>query len=282
MGWAVRHYRAARERALEVIAKKLLSMSAFKARRHLKTHGAMRILIDSSVIANGVTHESIWISTGTGKWGGRIEVNTGYLACVPVHAPTNDTILYKETRYLAGIAQLAKENLLNLYTSGELEAEKFRHPIGLFSGYGWFDYNVFRDTNIERIDNNFYLDLHNPTKTQQLRLSNCRDPLFLELQNALGPKSNLDAFHIFTAEKFQLDAFLCLDFKLIRRVRQLQNKSPFSNLKTKILLPSDLASIIGHLPFDTNLLTYITDRGPRRADLHMPDQKRRPRGEYKQ
>ncbi|CAN5487374.1 hypothetical protein BH10PSE11_BH10PSE11_23130 [soil metagenome] len=275
-----KYYSSVRERAVERGATTLLSISTLGARRYLKRNGPLRILIDTSVIGNAVTHETGWISTGPKMWG-NIEVNTGYMARIPVHSPTNKTRMYQEIRYLPGIAHLARHNFLKLFTSGELQAEAFSQPAGRFSGYGWYDYNVFKNTKIETIDDAFYLDLVNPKQAQQTRLKGCQEPLFLSLVENLGESNNQDAFHIFTAEKFGLDVFLCLDFPLVNKIRSLSHKLPFRELRTKVMLPSDLASLIRQLPFDTNLHSYVDSSVPRRADLHMPGEQRRPRKDYK-
>lgn len=272
-------YNLSRFRAVERAAKALLSLSTLNARRHLKRRKQLRVLIDNSIIGNAVTHETGWISTGPKMWG-HIEVNTGYMARIPVHSPNNNSRMYREIRYLPGIAHLARSELLELFTSSELQAEAFRQPAGRFAGYGLYDYNIFSDIKMKNVDDEYHLDLVDPKKAQQIRLEKCKDPLFLSLVEILGTSNNLDAFHIFTAEKFGLDIFLCLDFPLVHKVRSSFYETPFKDLHSKVMLPSDFASLVGLIPFDTNLLTYIDASVPRRGDLHMPDERRRPRKEY--
>lgn len=259
------------------LANSLLPLATLHAKIVLRRNAPLRLLIDSSVLGHGVTHETGWISTGPKMWG-HIEVPTGYMAQVPVHAPTNEGRVYREVRYLAGIAHLARTGHLKALTSSELSAEQFRQPVGRFRGYGWADYSVFRDVKLESVDG-YRLDLVNSKVTQHARIAACADPLFRALLDALGPKMSLDAYHIYTAEKHGLYCFLHIDFPLAEKVRQSSKKEPFSSLRTRILLPSEFASAIRLLPLDSNLLTLADDGSlwASRPDLHMHEQRRQRR-----
>jgi hypothetical protein len=208
-------------------------------------------------------------------WGGKVEVPTGYLAKIPIHAPSNDTQLYNEVQYLAGIAYLARTGYLKLCTSAELKAEQFRQPIGRFQGYGYADHNVFAGIRLESVDG-FKLDLNNPKQAQLDRVASCIDPIYQGLLAQFGQKQSLDAYHIYTAEKFGLFAFLHIDFKLDNSLQRKSNVTPLKDVKARVLLPSQFAKMINLLPVHTNLLTLADDDTffPTRADLHAHDQKR--------
>jgi len=254
------------------LAKSLLPMATLRARFVLRRNAPLRVLVDNSVLGHGVTHETGWISTGTGMWG-NIEVPTGYMAQIPVHAPQNDGRLYNEVRYLASIAHMGRTGHLKLCSSAELDAERFRQPIGRFIGYGWADHSVFKDISMESVDG-FHLDLADPKATQLERVAACTDPLYRSLLEALGEKLSLDAYHIFTAEKHGLFCFLHIDFPLANRVSKNSTKAPFTELHTRVLLPSELARLFGVLPVATNLLTLADDDFPTRVDLHSEKQQR--------
>lgn len=171
------------------LAKALLPMSVLPTKVILRKNSPLRILVDSSVLAHGITHEGGWISTGSAMWGGQIEVQAGYLAKIPIHAPGNDTQLYNEVQYLAGIAHLARTGYLKLCTSAELKAEQFRQPTGRFQGYGYADHNVFAGIRFESIDG-LKLDLSNPKQAQLDRIAYCTDPLYQALLAHLGQKQS--------------------------------------------------------------------------------------------
>jgi hypothetical protein len=78
------------------------------------------------------------------------------------------------------------------------------------------------------------------------------------------------------AERFGLFCFLHIDFPLADTVKQRKHSEPFRSLKTRILLPSELAGLIGLLPIDTNAIPLAEDDTffPTRADLHSDQQKR--------
>src|SRR5262249_28230638 len=119
----------------------------------------LKILLDNSVLGFAVTHESAWISTGTKKWGGTVDIDTGYMARVPVHSAENRSEEYQNIRYLAGIAELAADGFLALHTSAELNGERWRQPLGRFKGYGWFDQSLFKGAQIATIDAPLPLDI---------------------------------------------------------------------------------------------------------------------------
>lgn len=257
------------------LAKALLPLSALPSRLVLKRNQPLRILVDSSVLFHGVTHESGWISTGSVMWGGKIEVPTGYLARIPIHAPNSEARLYTEVQFLAGIAHLARLGYLTLCSSAEIKAEQFRQPMGRFQGYGYADHNVFAGLKLGSVDG-FHLDLHDPKQRQLDRIARCSDPLYKSLLEQCGEKQSLDAYHIYTAEKFGLFALLHIDFKLDGTVQRKSKVMPFKDLKTRVLLPSQFAKIIRLLPVQTNLLTLSNDDTffPTRSDLHAQDQRR--------
>ncbi|MGY4572961.1 hypothetical protein [Bradyrhizobium sp. USDA 3256] len=257
------------------LAKALLPMSVLPTKLTLRKKSPLRILVDSSVLAHGITHEGGWISTGSVMWGGKVEVPTGYLAKIPIHAPGNDTPLYNEVQYLAGIAHLARAGYLKLCTSAELKAEQFRQPIGRFQGYGSADHNVFASIRFESVDG-FKLDLNDAKQAQLDRIASCADPTYQALLAQLGQKQSLDAYHIYTAEKFDLFAFLHIDFKLDSSLQRKSKSTHLNDLKTRVLLPSQFAKMINLLPVHTNLLTLADDDTffRTRAALHAHDQKR--------
>ena len=103
---------------------------------------ASQILIDNTVIGHGITHETAWIDTGRKLWGGSIPIDTGFTARIPVHSETVNSDASRSIRYLPTIASLARDGVLALYSSPELDDERMTHPIGRFSGYGSYDYRV--------------------------------------------------------------------------------------------------------------------------------------------
>lgn len=268
----VGRYRTAREHVIGSVCRGLVNLSTIQARAHLRGTTPLRILVDTSVLGHSITHETAWISTGTKKWGPH-DIATGYAARIPVHSPKNDSRLYQEVRYLAGIAQLARRGHIELFTSAELKAETFRQPVGRFSGYGYYDLGLFRGIPMESVDG-FHLDLNDPKQTQLRRVASCNDPLYQSLLALFGQKGSLDAFHVFTAEKFGMFCFLHIDFPLSEKVTQNRAKAAFTELTTKILTPSQLGKMIGLLPVDSNLLSYEEASFPVRPDLHWDKQRR--------
>ena len=290
------------------LADVLVDWSTFRAQRSLKVTGPIKVLVDSNVLGYGITHETRWIPTGTSNWGGA-DVETGYAARIPVHSADDDSEIYRDITYLPGIAHLARIGLVKLMTSAELITERLRHPIGRYRGYGFFDFNVFKDINIPSVDGNHLPDFRdldffneNPTinmvihstdidplaifgtsrEEQQARLSKSKCALYNGLVAAIGAKNNLDAWHIRTAEKHGMFCFLTMDRKLMRNVNSKQKGFPLSSLETKLMTPSDLGRHLQLIPVPPVVLSYNDASFFVRPDLSSPANKRhRPRSEPK-
>lgn len=205
------------------LVESLLSLATLQARVRRRDVRAP-ILVDNSVLLHGLDH--------------------------------GDPRMDHEIRYLGGISHLARLGSLKLCSSAELFAERFREPIVRLCDDG--DFSIFRGIQLKCIDS-FNLDLSAPESAQQRRLDECRDPLYLSLVEALGPQFKLDAYNIFTAETYGLYGFLHLDLPLADKVQQVCNEPPFSTLKAKILLPSDVAQPLGVLPIEPSLLAAVDE-----------------------
>ncbi|MCB9992242.1 MAG: hypothetical protein H6873_01145 [Hyphomicrobiaceae bacterium] len=275
-----------RFRYLPPMVDALIGLTTYTARKSID-ETPLRILVDSNVLGNAVTHETAWVSTGPGKWGD-IEIETGYSARIPVHPEDSQSREYVNASYLPGVARLAHDGYLELLTSAELQDEIFRQPAGRFGGYGSFDYSILRSTKFESVDGVVFptlgpssLNLPSAKEQQLERIRNKADGLYLDLVKVLGTKSSLDAWHIRTAEKHGLFCFLTMDFKLCRKVRESQDREPIKSLKTKVMSPQELGEFLGLRPIPLNLLSYHGASWFVRPDLHMPGGKRRPLREYR-
>lgn len=264
-------------------AETLVALSTFAARLRLRHCQPMNILVDNSLLAHAVTHETAWISTGVSAWGSH-EIETGYSARIPVRHK-DETREFQNVQYLAGIAHLAKRGDLSLMTSSELELEQWNHPTGRFRGYGYFDKSLFSDLKLRSIDGippvaigPEWMNLPSLKEQQLMRLSRSDDPLYLGLEKLLGPKNSQDAWHIRTAEIHGMFCFLTMDFRLCKILDGRRNQEPVRSLQTKVWTPMQLGKYLGLIPVNPVLLSYNDASYPVRADLHWPNSKRnRPR-----
>lgn len=244
-----------------------------KAVKTLQGSKPIRVLVDSSVLAHAITHESAWVSTGSSNWGPH-KIDTGYAARVPVYASDSDKDIFREVQYLPGIAHVARLRLLELLTSAELSAEQDRQPVGRFYGYYYDDMNQFAGISFKSVDGR-QLDLKDAKAKQLRRVAECTDPLFQSLLGILGEQNSLDAYHIFTAERHDVDAFLHMDMKLDRLMKQHRTLLEPLKLRTRPLLPAELGKWLGILPMDPKWISYEGASFFVRPDLNLPDQKRR-------
>jgi len=265
----------------------LADISTYQARRALAASGPLAILVDNSVLGNAITHETAWVSTGTKKWGPH-DVATGYSARIPVHPADSASVEYEHVKYLTGITHLARRGHLHLKTSAELQDETWRHPMGRFSGYGYFDYSLFNGIKLESVDGikiptlgPSYLNLPTPAEQQQARLASSGDALYKALLEKLGQKNSQDAWHIRTAETHGLFCFLTMDFKLRKTFEQLKGTEPFRSLTTRVMTPVELGQHLGIMPLPPHIFSYNDASFFVRSDLSMPGGKRRPLRLYK-
>ncbi|WP_143066715.1 hypothetical protein [Sphingobium sp. YR768] len=267
-----------------------LRRSTRRAQEIIGSSAPITILIDNSVLAHGVTHETKWIQTGTARWGSEIR-GTGYAARVPVHSKHNDTWIYEQVQFLPGIAFLAETGLIKLFQSAELRSERDRQPAGLYRGYSYFDRSVFEagsipsvDGDVEEIMMGWSIKPRDWAKEQRERLARSGDTLFHalheRLKEQLGKKGDQDAWHIRTAEVHNIYCFLTMDKPLLSACNQLRKKIPLNTLKTKVMSPKEFSAAFGILPVSPQLLSYNDASWFVRADETMPGEKRRSRRDY--
>jgi len=183
-----------RYRFLPGVVDSLTIIATLESSKKLKAANVERILIDNTVLAHGVTHETASVDTGKARWGD-IEIDTRYAARIPVHADRDDTDAARSIRYLPGIASLARRGHLKLATSNELQDKQLTQPAGRFRGYGLYDFSVFSDIKFESIkDRQYsviigaYAGLPNVKEQRMKRLDAKGDALFQDLVSVLGAK----------------------------------------------------------------------------------------------
>jgi hypothetical protein len=267
----------------------LIRLSTLSAKRKLKGT-PLRVLVDNTVLYHGVTHETAWVPTGTKNWGGVVDVKTGYSARVSVYSPDSTSREHTNVTYLAGIAELARKGFLELLTSAELADERFRQPAGRFHGYGWHDFNILADINMASVDGYClpsmgfaYQNLPSPAEQQRARLRALEqgDNLFRQLVDVLGRNNSQDAWHIRTAEVHRLFCFMTMDFRLLKTLEGSRKLEPICSLRTKIMTPAELGMKVGLLPIPPSIFAYHNASWFIRADIAMPDNKRRPFRAYR-
>ena len=281
------HWRSIKEDILHNCFNLLIKLSLFLAKLFLKKHN-IKILIDSCVISHGVTHKNEWVSTKEPKPGDPWDnIKSRYLARVPAYSRYSEIRLYRDVKYLVPIAQLAKLNIVELYTSKELFAERNHQPTGRYQGYSWFKYSLFDIHKIPSIDGHdkIYFNpeemLNEKTREtlkkgyvsfkdidpfgmypdnrekQQLRLQSYAESndLLNRLTKFLGQKSSQDAYHIYIAEKYGMYCFLTTDYKLVKQFRSMQSSKNALKINTKVMTPSEFAKRFMLVPIPPHWLS---------------------------
>ena len=237
----------------------LLQLSTQRARSRLAKSGPVTVLIDNSVLGHGRTHETVVhmqkINWPPGSEPGEVPI----IYRAPIDFTQKDReLVYQNIKYLPGIAHLARLGFLTLRTSFELLGERNHQPFSRFKGGPcWFDYWLFEDIAIESVDGYVApdFDLRRPENKQKQRdrVSRSSDPLYKGLVKILQEKSNLDAWHIRTAEVHGLFCFLTMDFKLRRIIEQKKKREPISSLRTMVLTPKEFGQHISLWPIEPQI-----------------------------
>lgn len=282
------HWRGIKEAILYNWFNLLIRLSLFPAEILLKKY-KVKILIDNCVIAHGVTHGDEWIGPGGPKssdcWD---DIKPGYLARVPIYSRYSKSRLYKDVKCLVPISQLAKLNVVELYTSKELLSERDHQPTGRYQGRWWFKYSLFDIGKIPSIDGHdkIYFNpeemLNEKTrktlkrgnitskdidpfgifpdnqKKQRLRIQSYAESndILDRLTKLLGSTSSQDAYHIYTAEKYGMYCFLTTDYKLVKKFRNIQNNKNALEINTKVMTPSEFAKRFMLVPIPPHWLSY--------------------------
>lgn len=268
-------------RALPRSVDILTAASTYRSRQKLKASNVKRLLIDNTILAHGVTHETVWVDTGKSIWGGQHEVDTGYSARIPVHRDDDESEAGRSVRYLPGLASLARRGHLCLAHSDELRDERMTQPAGRFSGYGCYDYSMFSGVRFETIHDPTYSAILTrdplvPSVKEQRkrRLEAKRDVLYKNLVKVLGPKNSQDVWHIATAEHNDCYCFLTMDFRLIRNVRAQANNRIIKSLKTRVLSPEEFGREFSIYPISPRLFSYHGASFPVIHEENWPDSRR--------
>lgn len=272
-----------RYRYLPRLVDCLTVIATRQASKKLAAAGVKRVLVDNTVLAHGITHETAWVSTGKACWGDH-EIDTGYAARIPVRNDHDQSDAARSVRYLPGIASLAKRGDLTLAISRELQDEQWTQPAGRFKGYGYFDFAIFSSIAFDVVEDPQYsvvigdaMRFPSAREQRSKRLSAKEDPLYQQLLSVLGTSNSQDAWHIVTAERNDCYCFLTMDFSLIRTVRAQAKNKAIETLRTRVLSPEEFGREFSVTPISPRLFSYHGASFPVVDQVNWPDSKRQGR-----
>jgi hypothetical protein len=233
------------------------------------------ILIDNSVLAHSVIEETYWVSTNTATpaTGG---LGTGYLTSIPIYSRENESRNHLEAQYVATLCDLIRKGYLQAISSCEMELERIRQPWGRFFGYAIFDTSLFSELPLRSIDGYGFRPLETLNE-QATRIDATSCLIYNSLMPFFSSKDNLDVYHLATAERNNLDAYVSFDFKFIGKFNEAEKRNGFPKLRVRPMPPSGFAKMIGALPFPLVVLRLLKE-DPRWEMLQSsPNQKRESR-----
>ncbi|MCO5163614.1 MAG: hypothetical protein M9939_21000 [Mesorhizobium sp.] len=234
------------------LAKTMIRLAALPGKIQLSGKPPIRVLVDNSVLRHGISHTNEWISTGTKLWG-EIPEDTGYLARVPVDYNEHNSGIYEiEVPYFAPLAHLASCGRMQMFTSVELQYERWRqrgYSPDLFGKNVWDDVDIERLPDLPRSRRNIFLTMAfnskgGSSKESQIdHLLATADSEFLDISKKLPRKHILDFYHLWTAKYHFCDMFLTTDLSFRRVFENNISMNLRKNFEpVRIVRPSELAS----------------------------------------
>lgn len=184
-------------------------------------HNRLKVFIDTNVLKWGLLNES---------------------EIMQKQASERD-FLFREARAIRTIIELARAQNIILFQNMEITIETMWTTNSRKSkAIG----NLLNGVKIEYLEPPYFharilgglgLSKQQLSNLRDSSFENCKSERFVEIKSALGGNKDADAYHIYSAEKGEIDYFLTMDKKLVNSARS-QKKVRFA---TEILYPSELA-----------------------------------------
>lgn len=200
------------------------------------------VLLDGMIRPWAVTHESV-IRPQTVQWGPlTLTLPVAGLGPKP-RLETNHVRRQRQMDCLPRIVDLAASGEIRLFTTFEIDFEGWGRPGVIGKGT---DVDLFRSVKVEKIPpavNRTVLwgGIESETKGKKQRfLDGIRDKRFLDLRAVIGSKHAGDIFHLWSAEKAGVDAFLTMDLKFINAVMNARRNRRGIAIEVDVLSPSEL------------------------------------------
>ena len=273
-------------------AKDFIEKSALNARKTLAINDPVKILVDSSIWSHCRTHETKPTENETGWLMDRypIDLESQYINDLKIYSSLQYLLGIKylvQQDYLNFYTSALLER-----EKWRHPLHKFDGQIGWFdySIFGsswrkkyvkWIDPENFKiesdefregvnkieekmDENERKGEgrglslgpyDNFSTSYDKPERLNK-RIAEKRDTLHEQIQSILGDGSSYDAWHVCTAENYEIPYFLTMDFRLIRGIKKVRKRV---SLKVRILSPETLGNELGVRPVDP-LLCELADR----------------------
>lgn len=238
----------------------------FSARAKLAKTDRLVVLVDNTCLRWGITHRTNVLPLGSREWGGE-----AFEAFVTQRRPLSanpDAEL--NLRHIVGIAQLARESLLDAKSYWLLRGERTYKAI--LRQRTVMDFDAWQDVELQDVDDplelggikiardilglsaGYSLNVDGePTRNSRHALEQMvkmnRDARFLEIWAALGShqKMSFDAHHIWFAEKHGCAIFLTYDTKLLNVWNSVLRSRKNPQCAVRVLSPSTLG---GELSID--------------------------------
>jgi hypothetical protein len=277
---AYRLYWIWRDRGVPALINLRLRWSVRKSSSICDKQNPLIVLIDNTVLRHATTHISGRVSSD--------DFQTFRSARIPVvdeqqiaNENNPKTIaMYESVKFLSGIAYLAEIGAIKLYTSALLQAEQNLQPSGRFRGYGYDDLNLLVGLIQNPIDGYSFSSITGnsfrfPYTKNDIKkfINDSGDDRYREILNVLSASDSQDAYHIRTAEKYEMFCFLTMDYALLEKLNKRKDNKAISSLVTKIWSPADLGHYLKLRPISPYFMSGYRADGPVYNEVNRAGQK---------
>lgn len=216
---------------------------------------SLRVLLDTSARREGVTHGTVMVPK-TLRWG-EVDITTEVAERRHLLPKEKEVFRAEQLPYLWTVSTLCRDGRVKLFSYFELSAERWRNS-ELDCGY--LGRNLFEGIEVEVLPSPVPRAVSIEAFSESRGISqdehkeallSITDPRFQTILKQTGPEHVLDAFHFWTAEIHQLDAFLTMDKKFLNVYGNVRKRL---GAKTEVWSPKDLCRQLGQGPSDVRAL----------------------------
>jgi hypothetical protein len=220
----------------------------------------MRVLVDRNVVRNAVVTQSVLTPTEI-AWGDKV-CDVPVLTREARSPRVDEKYRIAQLPYLATVGEFARSGRISLFSSFELEAERWRQRS---PDPGYLGFSLLEEVSIRTapspvgrnvVFGSFGRSVGVTEDEQMQFFRSLRDPRYREIREAVSdprnPEAHMDdALHLWTAEVSGFGGFLSMDKRFISVVR---NNASRVRSSVSVCSPKDLCERLGEGPTDLEVI----------------------------
>jgi len=223
-----------------------------------------KILIDNSFMRYALASNGCFESHEV-LWGGECKIKVGNT--VSIEKP--EAIIKSIGSQIGAIARLAETFIttdkLRAYRSDALEFELIYQNPEIHKEIRLGDVSLMKEVQYEKLRtfDDFSVTISGENFVEDFRtyLRASSNPEYTKIRDSLqGEKKYQDAWHLFCIQKYNLDAFLTMDMKLVGQIKSISDKKLRNELLYIVKNPTQLCEEIGVSPMTDEEINAFVKR----------------------